>query len=62
MPCEGRQDPAYNAQAVADAQAQIVVAAEVVNEESDNAQLIPMLEEVEANLGKVAETTVADGG
>ena len=62
MPCEGRQDPAYNAQAGADAQAQIVVAAEVVNEESDNAQLIPMLEEVEANLGKVAETTVADGG
>ena len=62
MPCDGRQDPAYNAQAVADAQAQIVVAAEVVNEESDNAQLIPMLEEVEANLGKVAETTVADGG
>ena len=62
MPCEGRQDPAYNAQAVADAQAQIVVAAEVVNAESDNAQLIPLLEEVEANLGKVAETTVADGG
>ena len=62
MPCEGRQDPAYNAQAVADAQAQSVVAAEVVNEESDNGQLIPMLEEVEANLGKVAETTVADGG
>jgi transposase len=62
MPCAGRQDPAYNAQAVADAQAQIVVAAEVVNEESDNAQLIPMLEAVEANLGKVAETTVADGG
>ena len=35
MPCEGRQDPAYNAQAVADAQAGIVVAAEVVNAESD---------------------------
>ena len=38
------------------------MAAEVVNAESDNAQLIPLLEEVEANLGKVAETMVADGG
>ena len=34
MPCEGRKDPAYNAQAVADAQGHIVVAAEVVNEEA----------------------------
>jgi len=62
MPCEGRQEPAYNAQAVADGQGGIIVAAEVVNAESDNAQLIPLLEEVEANLGKVAETMVADGG
>jgi transposase len=62
MPCEGRKDPAYNAQAVADAQAGIIVAAEAVNEESDNAQLVPMLEEVQENLGGVAETTVADGG
>ena len=62
MPCEGRMDPAYNAQAVADAQAGIIVAAATVNEESDNAQLIPLLEETEANLGGVAETTLADGG
>jgi|ERR1017187_2539549 transposase len=62
MPCEGRQEPAYNAQAVADAQGGIIVAAEAVNEESDNAQLIPMLEETEANLGGVAQTTLADGG
>jgi transposase len=62
MPCEGRKDPAYNAQAVADAQAGIIVAAEAVNAESDNAQLLPMLEEVQENLGGVAETTVADGG
>jgi len=62
MPCEGRMDPAYNAQAVADARAQVVVAATVVNAESDNAQLLPMLEEVKANLGEVAEETVADGG
>jgi transposase len=62
MPCEGRQEPAYNAQAVADGKAGIIVAAEAVNEESDNAQLIPLLEEVEANLGGVAQTTVGDAG
>jgi len=62
MPCEGRKDPAYNAQAVADAQAGIIVAQAAVNAESDNAQLVPMLEETKANLGKVAAETVADGG
>jgi transposase len=62
MPCEGRWDPAYNAQAVADAQAGLVVAATVVNAESDNAQLVPMLAEVQANLGEAAKETVADGG
>jgi transposase len=62
MPCEGRKDPAYNAQAVVDAEAGIIVAAEAVNAESDNAMLVPMLAEVEANLGGVAQHTVADGG
>jgi len=62
MPCEGRKEPAYNAQAVVDEQSQCVVAAEVVNEEADHGQLIPMLDEVQENLGQVAEETVADGG
>ena len=62
MPCEGRSEPAYNAQAVVDAQAAMIVAEEAVNAESDIAQLVPMLEEVEANLGAVAKDTVADGG
>jgi len=62
MPCEGNKDPAYNAQAVADAQAGILVAQTAVNEEADNHRLVPMIKEVEANLGKVAEQTVADGG
>ena len=62
MPCEGRQDPAYNAQAVADAQAGIIVAQTAVNAESDNGQLVPMLKETEANLGTVAAETVGDGG
>jgi transposase len=62
MPCEGRKDLAYNAQVVVDADSTMVVAAEVVSEESDNRQLVPMLEEVNSHLGEVAEETVADGG
>ncbi len=62
MPCAGRKEPAYNAQAVVDAKAGIIVAEEAVNAESDNQMLVPMLEETKANLGAVAEETVADGG
>ncbi len=62
MPCEGRLDPAYNAQAVADAQAGIIVAQTAVNAESDHQQLVPMLEEVRATVGAVAQETVGDGG
>jgi transposase len=62
MPCEGRTEPAYNAQVVVDEQSQLLVAAQVVNEESDNRRLVPMLDEVKKNLGEVAEETVADGG
>ncbi len=47
-----RKQFAYNAQ----------VAADVVTDESDNYQLVPMLEQVEENLGKVAQDTVADNG
>lgn len=55
-------DLSYNAQAVADQQSGIVVAAEVVNEGSDNGQLVPMLDLVKENLGAVAGENLADGG
>jgi len=62
MPCEDRTEMAYNAQVAVDGASELIVAAEVVNEESDNRRLVPMLDEVQANVGQVAEATVADGG
>jgi transposase len=62
MKC-GRQNKfAYNAQAVVDEQSKLIVAADVVSDESDNHQLVPMIEQVRQNVGEVAEQTVADGG
>jgi len=52
----------YNAQAVADQDNGIIVAADVVNEESDNGMLVPMLDLVNENLGSTAEENLADGG
>jgi len=62
MKCEGRQEPAYNAQAVVEEQHQLIVAEAVVNEENDAHELTAMIGEVQRNLGEVAKETVADGG
>jgi len=56
------KDLSYNAQAVADAKSGLIVAAEVVTDGADNGQIVPMLDQVQENLGTVAEETVADGG
>jgi hypothetical protein len=52
----------FNAQAVVDDASGLIVAQDVVNEEADNGLLVPMIEKVEANLGGIAEETVADAG
>jgi transposase len=54
----------YNAQAVADAQAGVIVACEATRQETDVGQLVPLLEQARENLGVAAtETlTVADTG
>lgn len=59
---DGRVTFAYNAQAVRDASSGLVVACDVVMEAADNALLPPMLDQVEATVGAVAEETLADGG
>jgi transposase len=59
---DGRKRFGYNAQVVVDEKSGLIVAEEVVQEESDNYQLTPMVEQVEENLGQAAEETVADGG
>lgn len=56
---------AYNAQAVADEKEKIIVACEATRQETDNGQLVPMIEQAKENLGasNTAETvTIADTG
>jgi transposase len=55
-------DLSYNAQAAADRDNGIIVAADVVNAGSDNGQLVPMLDLVKENLGATAKENLADGG
>ncbi len=62
MNCQGKKPFAYNAQAVVDQEHGIVVAAEVVVDESDDEQLVPMIEQAQQNTGHPAALTVADGG
>jgi transposase len=62
MKSGGKTDLAYNAQAVVDADSGLIVAEDVVSDEIDKAGLVPMLEEVERNLGSVADENVADNG
>jgi transposase len=52
----------YNAQAVVDHDSDMIVAADVVAEETDHAQLVPMVQQVVDTFGQAAEETVADTG
>lgn len=52
----------YNVQAAVDSQAQVIVAAEVVQATNDKQQLVPMVEQVEANFGQKPAAVSADSG
>lgn len=53
---------AYNAQIAVDAEAQIIVAADVTQNPNDRRELVPMAEAILRNLGALAVTTSADAG
>lgn len=52
----------YNAQIVADSEAQIIVACDLTEETTDKQQLAPVLEQVEQNLGVKPAAASADAG
>ena len=52
----------YNCQAAVDADSQVIVARGVVNQQNDADQLIPMLDQIRANLGRQARELSADFG
>jgi len=53
---------AYNSQIAVDAEAQIIVAQDVTQCAADSGQMIPMIDAVEANLGRKPEQASADSG
>ena len=53
---------AYNAQIAVDAEAQIIVAADITQEPNDKQQLAPVLEQVEQNTGAKPVASSADAG
>jgi len=53
---------AYNVQAAVDATAQVIVAHGVTQSGADSGQLIPMVDAIEANLGRKPEQLSADAG
>jgi transposase len=53
---------AYNAQAAVDSHAQVIVGAAVTQEANDKKQLVPMLKEVEVQMGRPPQRATADNG
>jgi transposase len=52
----------YNAQAAADAESQVIVAADVTQDANDKRQMEPMIEQVKSNTGRTPEEASADSG
>lgn len=52
----------YNGQMAADCASQVIVAADVTQAANDKQQLVPMVEQIEENLGEIPERVLADAG
>jgi transposase len=55
-------EQAYNAQAGVDCDSQVIVTADVTQQANDKQQLVPMLEQIEENLGEIPDRVLADPG
>jgi transposase len=55
-------EQAYNAQAGVDCASQVIVTADVTQQTNDKQQLVPMLEQIEENLGEIPDRLLADSG
>jgi hypothetical protein len=52
----------YNGQAAVDCESQVIVAADVTQQANDKQQLVPMVEQIEENLGEIPDRVSADAG
>jgi transposase len=62
MKLGGSFEQCYNAQAVVDADSQLIVASGLSNNAADNEELVPMVEAVKDNLGGLPKRVLADTG
>ena len=53
---------AYNGQAAVDCESQVIVAADVTQQANDKQQLVPMVNQIEDNLGEIPDRVLADAG
>lgn len=62
MKLNGAFEQCYNAQAVVDANSQLIVAIGLGNNAADNDQLVPMVEAIKDNLGELPQRVLGDSG
>lgn len=54
--------PCYNGQFAVDSKCQVIVAVDLTTEEADSRQLVPMVEQIEENLGELPGVITTDSG